>query len=49
MARRLAAGTGKSQAAGQLYFARGLPVLERERAEWIVAVRDGRVVVVRRR
>ena len=40
---------GNLKAAGQLYLARGLPVLERPRAEWIVGVRDGRVVVVRRR
>jgi hypothetical protein len=40
---------GNLKAAGQLYFARGLPVLERPRAEWIVVARDGRVVVVRRR
>lgn len=40
---------GNLKAAGQLYFARGLPVLERARAEWIVVARDGRVVVTRRR
>jgi hypothetical protein len=40
---------GNLKAAGQLYFARGLPVLERQRARWIVLARDGRVVAVRRR
>ncbi len=40
---------GNLKAAGQLYFARGFPVLERERAEWIVDVRAGRVVLTRRR
>ena len=40
---------GNLKAAGQLYFARGLPVLEREHAEWVVLARNGRVVVVRRR
>jgi hypothetical protein len=40
---------GNLKAAGQLYFARGLPVLERSLAEWIVVARDGRVVVMRRR
>ena len=40
---------GNLKAAGQLYFARGLPVLERPRAEWVVAVRGGRVVAIRRR
>ena len=40
---------GNLKAAGQLYFARGLPVLEHTRAEWIVRVRDGRVVAIRRR
>ena len=39
---------GNLKAAGQLYLARGLPVLERERAEWVVLARNGRVVVVRR-
>ena len=39
---------GNLKAAGQLYFARGLPVLDRARAEWIVLGRDGRVVVMRR-
>lgn len=40
---------GNLKAAGQLYFARGLPVLDRARAEWIVVVRGERVVVMRRR
>jgi hypothetical protein len=40
---------GNLKAAGQLYLARGLPVLDRRRAEWIVLARDGRVVVMRRR
>jgi hypothetical protein len=40
---------GNLKAAGQLYLARGLPVLERARAEWIVVARGGRVVVSRRR
>ena len=40
---------GNLKAAGQLYFARGLPVLDRQRAEWLVVARDGRVVVMRRR
>jgi hypothetical protein len=40
---------GNLKAAGQLYFARGFPVLERTRAEWIVGVLDGRVVARRRR
>jgi hypothetical protein len=39
---------GNLKAAGQLYFAHGVPVLERPRAEWIVVARDGRVVVMRR-
>jgi hypothetical protein len=39
---------GNLKAAGQLYLARGLPVLEPERAEWIVVARDGRVEVRRR-
>lgn len=40
---------GNLKAAGQLYFARGLPVLEPSRAEWTVAVRDGNLLVTRRR
>ena len=40
---------GNLKAAGQLYLPHGLPVLERARAEWIVVVRDGRVVVTQRR
>ena len=36
---------GNLKAAGQLYLARGLPVLEIPRAEWIVVGRDGRVDV----
>ena len=36
---------GNLKAAGQLYLARGLPVLENERAETMVIVRGGRVVV----
>lgn len=39
---------GNLKAAGQLYLARGLPVLELPRAEWIVVARDGRVDVRRR-
>ena len=39
---------GNLKAAGQLYLARGLPVLELPRAEWIVVTRDGRVDVRRR-
>jgi len=39
---------GNLKAAGQLYLARGLPVLEPERAEWIVVARDGWVEVRRR-
>jgi hypothetical protein len=39
---------GNLKAAGQLYVARGLPVLELPRAEWIVVARDGRVDVRRR-
>ena len=40
---------GNLKAAGQLYLARGLPVLDRSRADWLVGVRDGRVVLTRRR
>jgi hypothetical protein len=40
---------GNLKAAGQLYFARGLPVLEPSKAEWVVAVRGGNVRVIRRR
>jgi hypothetical protein len=40
---------GNLKAAGQLYFARGVPVLERQRARWVVLARDGRIVVARRR
>jgi len=40
---------GNLKAAGQLYFAGGFPVLERSRADWIVSVRAGRVVLTRRR
>ena len=40
---------GNLKAAGQLYLARGLPVLERARAEWFVLGQDGRVAVLRRR
>ena len=41
---------GNLKAAGQLYFARGLPVLEQARAKWAVrAGRGGRVVVTRLR
>lgn len=38
---------GNLKAAGQLYFARGLPVLDPARAEWIVRARDGRVELTR--
>ena len=40
---------GNLKAAGQLYFARGVPVLDRSRADWIVGVRGGRVFLTRRR
>lgn len=40
---------GNLKAAGQLYLARGVPVLDGSRADWIVGVRGGRVVVTRRR
>lgn len=40
---------GNLKAAGQLYFSRGLPVLDSSRAEWILAVRGGNVRVIRRR
>ena len=40
---------GNLKAAGQLYLARGLPVLDRSRADWILGVRGGSVVLVRRR
>jgi hypothetical protein len=40
---------GNLKAAGQLYLARGLPVLDRSRAEWILGVRGGIVVLTRRR
>jgi hypothetical protein len=40
---------GNLKAAGQLYFARGFPVLDPSRADWIVGVRGGRIVLTRRR
>ena len=40
---------GNLKAAGQLYLARGVPVFERSRAHWILGVRGGSVVLVRRR
>lgn len=40
---------GNLKAAGQLYFARGFPVLDPLRAEWVLAVRGGNVRVTRRR
>ena len=41
---------GNLKAAGQLYFARGLPVLESERAVWTVrAGRGGNIFVTRPR
>lgn len=40
---------GNLKAAGQLYLSRGVPVLERSRAEWILDVRGKRVVPIRRR
>ncbi len=40
---------GNLKAAGQLYFARGFPVLDRSRADWILGVRGGSVVLTRRR
>jgi hypothetical protein len=40
---------GNLKAAGQLYFARGFPVLDPSRADWILAVRGGNVRVSRRR
>ena len=39
---------GNLKAAGQLYLARGLPVLEPRRAEWVLVARDGRVQARRR-
>jgi hypothetical protein len=38
---------GNLKAAGQLYFASGLAVLDPARAEWIVRARDGRVELTR--
>ena len=40
---------GNLKAAGQLYLARGVPVLDPSRAAWILGVRDGSVVLIRRR
>jgi hypothetical protein len=40
---------GNLKAAGQLYLSRGVPVLDRSRADWILAVRGGSVVLIRRR
>lgn len=40
---------GNLKAAGQLYLSRGVPVLERSRAEWILGVRGKRIVLIRRR
>ncbi len=40
---------GNLKAAGQLYFPRGLPVLDPARAEWIVRASDGRVELTRLR
>jgi hypothetical protein len=38
---------GNLKAAAQLYFARGLPVIDPARAKWIVWARDGRVELTR--
>lgn len=40
---------GNLKAAGQLYLARGFPVLDGSRADWIVGIRGGSVVFTRRR
>jgi hypothetical protein len=40
---------GNLKAAGQLYLSRAVPVLVPARAEWLLSVRDGGVVLVRRR
>jgi hypothetical protein len=40
---------GNLKAAGQLYLSRGVPVLERSRADWILGVRGKSVVLIRRR
>ena len=40
---------GNLKAAGQLYLSRAIPVLETARADWVLAVRDGTVVLTRRR
>lgn len=40
---------GNLKASGQLYLPHALPVLDARRARWLLSVRDGSVVLVRRR
>ena len=40
---------GNLKAAGQLYLSRAIPVLDTSRPDWILSVRDGSVLLTRRR